>query len=45
MSPEIQRQILTGELPPAMALRRFLKSTMPLAWADQIAWLASLPRS
>lgn len=45
MAPEIQRRILTGELPPQMTLRKFLKSTMPLAWADQIAWLASLSRS
>lgn len=39
MAPELQRQILAGHQPPGMGLRHILKSQMPLAWADQKAWL------
>ena len=44
MAPELQRQILTGDQPAGLALRQVLKSPMPLAWADQKAWLEAVSR-
>ncbi|WP_419252638.1 recombinase family protein [Caulobacter sp. ErkDOM-YI] len=44
MSPDIQRQILVGDQPAGMTLRNILKTPMPLAWADQMAWLETISR-
>ena len=45
LAPELQQQILTGKQPPGLTLRRMLKSQMPLAWADQKAWLDAISRA
>lgn len=42
MAPDLQRQILSGEQPQSLKLRAILKGEMPLAWADQPAWLMSI---
>lgn len=42
MSPALQRQILSGQQPIDLGLRQILKTPMPLAWADQPAWLEGL---
>jgi site-specific DNA recombinase len=44
MSPEIQKQILVGGQPRGLTLRGILKTPMPLAWADQPAWLETISR-
>lgn len=44
MAPEIQRQILAGHQPRGLQLRQVLKTPMPLAWADQKAWLEAVSR-
>jgi len=45
MAPEIQRQILVGHQPRGPQLLQVLKTPMPLAWADQKAWLEAVSRS
>ena len=45
LAPELQQQILTGKQAPGLTLRRMLKSQMPLAWADQKAWLDAISRA
>jgi DNA invertase Pin-like site-specific DNA recombinase len=45
MAPELQQQILTGRQPTGLTLRRMLKSQMPLAWADQKAWVDAISRA
>ncbi len=45
MSPDLQRRIMTGGHPPALALRQLLKCPMPLAWADQGSLFEDLSRS
>lgn len=45
LAPELQREILTGKQPLGLTLRRMLKSQMPLAWADQKAWLDTISRT
>ncbi|WP_397403249.1 hypothetical protein [Phenylobacterium sp.] len=45
LAPELQREILTGIQPPGLTLRRMLKSQMPLAWADQKAWMETISRT
>jgi len=44
MAPEIQRRILAGHQPRGLRLKRVLKTPMPLAWADQKAWLEAVSR-
>jgi site-specific DNA recombinase len=39
--PDIQRNILEGALPADFTLKRFMASEVPLAWADQDAWIES----
>jgi DNA invertase Pin-like site-specific DNA recombinase len=45
MSPALQRRIMSGAHPPALALRQLLKCPMPLAWADQTDLFEDLSRS
>ncbi|MFN9927837.1 MAG: recombinase family protein [Phenylobacterium sp.] len=45
LAPELQQEILNGKQPPGLTLRRILKSEMPLAWADQKAWLDTISRA
>ncbi|WP_176696007.1 hypothetical protein [Phenylobacterium immobile] len=44
LAPALQRQILTGAQPRGLTLRAMLKSEMPLAWADQKAWIEAISR-
>lgn len=44
MTPNIQAQILIGRHPRGLALRQVLKAPMPLARADQEAWLEAISR-
>ena len=44
LAPELQRRILAGDQPRDLTLRAMLKSEMPLAWADQTAWLERISR-
>ena len=44
MAPDLQRQVLAGTQPRGLTLRQVLKGPMPLAWADQKAWLERLAR-
>lgn len=41
LKPEIQRRLLAGELPPGITAKRISDSSIPLAWVDQDAWVAS----
>lgn len=41
LSPDLQRRLLEGDLPAGLTLRRFSDSSVPLAWADQDAWIAN----
>ena len=45
LAPALQRRILAGDQPRGLNLRAILKSEMPLAWADQTAWLESISRT
>lgn len=45
LAPELQRRILAGDQPRGVTLRAILKSEMPLAWADQTAWLERISRT
>jgi site-specific DNA recombinase len=45
MSPGLQRRIMSGAHPPALALRQLLKCPMPLAWADQVDLFDQLSRT
>jgi hypothetical protein len=42
LNPELQRRLLAGELPPGITAKRISDSSIPLAWADQDAWVASI---
>jgi site-specific DNA recombinase len=42
LSPNLQQRMLDGELPDTLTLKRFLDGSVPLAWADQEAWIAGL---
>jgi hypothetical protein len=39
LSPVLQRRILSGRQPAGLSLRAMLHTEMPLAWADQLAWI------
>jgi site-specific DNA recombinase len=41
LSPTLQRRLLSGELPSAMTGKRISDRSIPLAWADQVAWVES----
>ena len=45
LAPELQRRILAGDQPRDLTLRAILKNEMPLAWADQTAWLERISRT
>ena len=45
LAPELQRRILAGDQPRGLNLRAILKNEMPLAWADQTAWLERISRT
>jgi len=45
LAPDLQRQILDGEHPPALKLRTLLKTELPLSWSDQRAWFEGLRRA
>ena len=42
LAPDLQRQILDGEQPPALKLRTLLKTELPLSWSDQRVWFEAL---
>ena len=44
LAPDLQRAILAGKQPRGLGLRQILKTPMPLAWADQPAWLEAISR-
>ena len=45
LAPDLQRLILAGKQPARLGLRQILKTPMPLAWADQPAWLEVISRA
>jgi site-specific DNA recombinase len=42
LAPDLQQMILQGRQPSGLTLRTLLKSELPLAWADQRAWVEGL---
>ena len=45
LAPALQKMVLAGRQPAGLTLARILRSTVPLAWAEQSHWLARLADS